>query len=492
MDQHQISKKGTKLKLKNKESSADTEDIEIIEIKNENLDDAVKELYAVLGSAAKNPYKALKDMPDDLSDTEKVFPVGTKESYEDKKKNFHEEISPYEKKRREILEMFPSVHGVSLSSINVEASELIPRSSIPTKKTYEISLEALNYYSLYKDSPQEWQNNFQDRQAQNYRDRRGRGTRWRKRDTNQPWHQNDRESDSRNWRQDNSNFRPEWDRNSARNRDNGERKNDNRWDSGSGNSYQTERDRQWVNMNDRGVHSWSGGVGYGVESIGISSYGRREPERQQHDDNRWHNGSRNSFNSERDGRWENKDDRGMKSWCNGVNYGTESQGSSSYGRREPEWQHHDNRGNSGSRDRQWDISDDRGGKSWHVGVGSGMESHYSSSNRRSESEWQQHDDRWSQPSFSLQNNRPAYGDQHGKEFFNNISSESQSPYHEGNNSSVCFDASDKGAVDYSKPPKWKTRQRRRQRKEVGSYPSCLVRVSRLCLKYLLKKNQALC
>ncbi|XP_071551329.1 uncharacterized protein Tsen54 [Panulirus ornatus] len=475
LDQHQISKKGTKLKLKNKVSSADTqEDIEVIESKNENLEDAVKELYAVLGSAADNPYKPLKDVPEELINIESVE---RKESFEDKRKNVHEDISAYEKKRKEFLAMFPSVPGENSFSINVEASELLPKNSIPPKKTYEISLEALDYYSLYRDSSQDWQNNFQSRQTHNYRQRRGRGNSWKKRDTNQPWRQNDHESDSRTWRQDNSNFRPEWARDSARdsarNRDSGEGKNDSRWDNGSRSSFQAERDRHFDNMNDRRVNSWNDGTGYGKESIGESSYGRREPERQI-DDDRYHNGCRNPFNSERDRCWDNSDERGMKSWCGGVSYGTESQ-HSSYGRREPEWQQHDNRRYIGSgdssnfeRDKPWNISDDRGGTNWQGSAGFGMESQCSSSHRRREPEWQQHGDRWSHPSYPMQNNRPVYNDQQGSEFCNDLSSRSQ-----GRSG---FDASEKG-LDYSKAPDWKTRRRRQRRKEGGSYPSCLVRLN---------------
>ncbi|XP_053632086.2 uncharacterized protein Tsen54 [Cherax quadricarinatus] len=270
LDKHQLSKKGPKLNLKVKESSNNNQkNVKLDGTKEEFLDDAMKVFYATLGKTAENSCRLEKNEVVNLSDTEKLTSGRKKRSFEDKEKHKHEEeFSPYEKKRRELLDMLPTMFREKVKIVHVEQKELLPANSIPHKELYEINLEGLNYYSLYDDTPHRWQNN-SEKKFNNWKRKRNWGEeRWKKPNMHS-WQPHDNVSHSRNWQQDCDNFRSQWERESWKNKK--IRNNDN-----------YEREGQWDNSEDKGIMNRHD-RDYGRESQKFGHYERREQQWQQSD-----------------------------------------------------------------------------------------------------------------------------------------------------------------------------------------------------------------
>lgn len=291
----------------------------------------------------------------------------------------YKQPSSYEKRRQELLNMFPSMLNKSVVSVNVESAELLPKGCTPHKEIYEISKDVLDYYSLYvNDAEEEQYGNFHDKRKrgnESWHDR----NHWKQRGGNQSWRQNNSE-----WNNDNNRMRK------------GRRMNDDNW-----NSSNTNRDRRWDTFDDRRLRQ--AGVSGNFDREGYSSFsGRRQRDWQQHDD-----------------RW-----------------------SESYQDRQ-----NDGRMYSDHIDDDYDGS--RGGP------------------RRSRC-----DERLSQSSRSFQADRcpSSYEESHENDRF------ARSPSrHEGNGKKTSDDTETE-AINYNKMPDWKTRRRKFQRYQRASYPSCLVKV----------------
>ncbi|XP_045620886.1 uncharacterized protein Tsen54 [Procambarus clarkii] len=316
LDQHQVKKKGSKLKLKTSEKSADTEkNVNIDCTTNEFLDDEMKEFYATLGKTAENSCKLEKNLATNLTEKEKSSSHKKNKSSENKEKHVHKEKpSPYEIKRRDLLDMFPTMIGERVKTVYVEPREFLPPNCIPHKEIYEISLEALNYYCLYDDTSQTRQG-----QQQFNNHLKGKRNRWKNADSNETWQQRNDDSYSNRWRHDGDDFRQQWKRRNTSNYNDEVRSNDRYY----------EGDRQWNNNDDR-ARQWNN-----------NDRGRQW---NTNDDRGWQ-----WNNSDNRGRqWSNNDDRGMM--C--KDYDNNSQGVSNYGGREPPWQQHYKRTNPPPYDHQ--------------------------------------------------------------------------------------------------------------------------------------------
>lgn len=144
LDQHQTNKKGVKLKLGSEKDSPQDDP------HPQPVDAAMEELYASLGEAAVNPLSLGKDVPSSLV---KSTTITSKDKEENRKESSHcdiETLSPHEVRRRELIEMFPSMIGKDVMFVDVEPTELLPKNAVPSRNQYRISIEALEYYSVYE------------------------------------------------------------------------------------------------------------------------------------------------------------------------------------------------------------------------------------------------------------------------------------------------------------------------------------------------------
>lgn len=231
LDQHQVSRRGTKLKLgSNKASHSD--DSTQSASQSKPVDAALEELYACLGDAAVNPLTLEKNgagssvstVINSSKDKEKEYGKKTSQSS-------HETLSPHEIKRRELIDMFPTMAGSEDMCVDVEQVDLLPSNSIPSKKSYKISIEALEYFSIYEtrhhyhyqnqghknwNRKESW-NNSRDARWDSY----GRHSNWqsrddsyhsygykeRERDRDNRWQHSRSQRDSHAWREDRSGWR---------------------------------------------------------------------------------------------------------------------------------------------------------------------------------------------------------------------------------------------------------------------------------------------
>ncbi|XP_068211485.1 uncharacterized protein [Palaemon carinicauda] len=164
LDQHQVKKNKKKLKLK-AESSMETsqekvkdvqllpqkseKDDEVVELVGPNLDAALKDFYSVLGDEVSFISETNKN--DDVREVSKADCSSDKVSKVCEVVDLSEDMDDYERKRREYLDMFPCMLGMTSQIIYAEESDLFPENSKPVKEVYKISLEILNYYSRYLD-----------------------------------------------------------------------------------------------------------------------------------------------------------------------------------------------------------------------------------------------------------------------------------------------------------------------------------------------------
>ncbi|XP_042224256.1 tRNA-splicing endonuclease subunit Sen54-like isoform X2 [Homarus americanus] len=263
IDRHQVSKKGVKLKLKGKNKSNEAQRNKgKINTKNEALDEVMKEFYDILG-----PSTGSSSTPH-ATDTKKENSNKAKGDSKTVKEHIpEEEFTPYEKKRRELLDMLPTMQGEKIMSVSVEPKQFLPKNSIPIKPIYQISLEALNYYSLYDTTPQ------------NVYNRREKYDNWNRK--GEPWckegnkkYQDNRahwtgacESDCTDWRKENAQFSVQWNKGCERDRE--KRRYRVRWDN--------NRDVKRRQYNRDG---WM----YGREQRGEDNLGWREQHWRHHDD----------------------------------------------------------------------------------------------------------------------------------------------------------------------------------------------------------------
>lgn len=152
LDQHQATRKTAKLQLKAKMNKAETkEDVNCDSSNQEGMDDALAEFYASLDGATPSS----SESKDNDQGIERVSHNEKGSSQKKRERTDSSELSEYEHKRRTFLGLFPNVEGKRIMNVSVESSDLLPANSIPHKDCYEISLEALNYYSKYDDSSYE-------------------------------------------------------------------------------------------------------------------------------------------------------------------------------------------------------------------------------------------------------------------------------------------------------------------------------------------------
>lgn len=211
LDQHQTGKKGAKLKLgSDKDSPQDAP-------QPQPVDDALEELYACLGEAAVNPLTVGKNETNSNVKSSTVKPedkeVIKKSSQPDK-----EALSPHEIRRRELIEMFPTMINRDVMLVDVEPVELLPKNSVPSKNRYKISIEGLEYYSVYETRHHyHYQGNSQRHRNWNKQDawNRSRNGRWGSDSERSNWwsrdgsfcQENYRDRDNR-WQQ---HSQPHWD-----------------------------------------------------------------------------------------------------------------------------------------------------------------------------------------------------------------------------------------------------------------------------------------
>lgn len=151
LDQHQATRKTAKLQLKAKMNKAETKDVNCDSSNKEGMDDALAEFYASLDGAT----PCSSESKDNDQETEKLSHNEKATSQKKRERTDSSELSEYDHKRRSFLGLFPNVVGKRIMNVSVESSELLPANSKPHKDCYEISLEALNYYSKYDDSSYE-------------------------------------------------------------------------------------------------------------------------------------------------------------------------------------------------------------------------------------------------------------------------------------------------------------------------------------------------
>ncbi|KAK7017529.1 hypothetical protein SK128_010349, partial [Halocaridina rubra] len=165
LDQHQAKKKKNKLKLKSDndevleivyESTAKGDSKKVIpscgkELINleasSDMDNALSDFYKTLGNEAKPP-PGMHEKPSNIFDITHP-PILNKE--ENRTTHADDKSDLYEKKKKEYLDMFPSMLGTRVQIIHVEDTSLYPKDSVPSKKVYRVNLDILNYFSKYKD-----------------------------------------------------------------------------------------------------------------------------------------------------------------------------------------------------------------------------------------------------------------------------------------------------------------------------------------------------
>ncbi|XP_042881090.1 uncharacterized protein LOC122258885 isoform X2 [Penaeus japonicus] len=247
LDQHQATRKTAKLQLKDKTNKVETkEDIKCDSSNREGMDDALAEFYASLDGATSDSSEA----KDDNQGIDKVSHNENATSQKKRGRTNSSEHNEYEHKRRTFLGLFPNVVGKSIMNVLVESSELLPANSMPIKDSYEISLEALNYYSKYDDTSHESDRFYNSSSRHNERG-------------NRLYHQSRREDDWRygrdnsRWNRDRSTSqgRRDW---SSNQRHNG---NGNDWHTDSSgipmawrdspDYHQSKRNRDWHQHDDR-------------------------------------------------------------------------------------------------------------------------------------------------------------------------------------------------------------------------------------------------
>lgn len=143
LDQYQANKKGVKLKLESDKDSPQEYS------HSQPVDTVMEELYASLGEAAVNPLTLGKAESSFLVKSTTISSKD-KEGREKASQCDTETLSPHEVRRRELIEMFPTMIGKDIMYVDVEPAELLPMNAVPSRNQYRISIEALEYYSVYE------------------------------------------------------------------------------------------------------------------------------------------------------------------------------------------------------------------------------------------------------------------------------------------------------------------------------------------------------
>lgn len=264
LDQHQTSKKGVKLKLGSDKDSPQHAP------QSQPVDAAMEELYACLGEAAVNPLTVGKD--------EVISPVkSTTITAEDKEGRKmastcdKEVLNQHEVQRRELIEMFPSMIGHDVMFVDVESAELLPKNSIPSRNRYRISIEALEYYSIYETRHQyHYQGNIQRHRNWNKQDpwNRSRNGRWGSDSERSNWRSRDDYCERGNrWQQYSQ---PQWDSHGRWREERSDRwgsANDSNWrHHGDSNSDEGYRDRHGDSGHSKEFSDWHGDYGDSYQS----------------------------------------------------------------------------------------------------------------------------------------------------------------------------------------------------------------------------------
>ena len=233
IDQHQISRKGTKLKLESNKAVL-TDNATQSALQSKPVDAAMEELYACLGDAAVNPLTLENDAASSSVNETTVRSKGkVKETGKKASQSSPETPSAHEIRRRELIQMFPTMSGTDSMNVDVESVDFFPNNAIPSKKSYRISIEALEYYSVY------------DTQHHYHYENQG----------HRNWNRNDSWNPSRNARWGSNTDDSNW-----RSRDNsyssyGFRERDNRWQQSrsqrdSHAMWREDRNGRWDTPND--------------------------------------------------------------------------------------------------------------------------------------------------------------------------------------------------------------------------------------------------
>lgn len=265
LDQHQTSKKGVKLKLGSDNDSPQNAP------QSQPVDAALEELYACLGDAAVNPLMVGKD---EVSSSVKSTTITAEDKKESRKKASNcdkEALSPHEVRRRELIEMFPTMSGQDVMFVDVEPAELLPKNSVPSRNRYKISIEALEYYSVYDTRHHyHYQGNIQRHRNWNKQDQwnRSRNGRWGSDSERPNWRSRDDYSERGNrWQQ---HSQPQWDSHDRRREERSDRwgpANDSNWRHHSNsNSDMGYRDRHGDSGHSKEFSDWHGDYGDSYQS----------------------------------------------------------------------------------------------------------------------------------------------------------------------------------------------------------------------------------
>lgn len=265
LDQLQTSKKGVKLKL------GSDKDLPQNAPQSQPVDAAMEELYACLGDAAVNPLTVRKD---EVSSSDKSTTIIAEDKVEGRKKASNcdkEALSPYEVRRRQLIEMFPTMIGQDVMFVDVEPAELLPKNSVPSRNRYKISIEALEYYSVYDTRHHyHYQGNTQRHRNWNKQDpwNSSRNGRWGSDSERPNWRSRDDYSERGNrWQQ---HSQPQWDSHDRWREERSDRwgpSNDSNWRHHSNsNSDMGYRDRHGDSGHSKEFSDWHGDYGDSYQS----------------------------------------------------------------------------------------------------------------------------------------------------------------------------------------------------------------------------------
>ena len=123
LDQHQEKNKKSKRKHKQDLVSSNTDD------KTQDMDCALSDFYASI-----NEYKETENNDEQLMNDVQL-----------------PSLNDFEIKKRELIDMIPSFIDKKTFDIRVPDHDLLPTNSIPHKESYTITMDKLNFYSLYLD-----------------------------------------------------------------------------------------------------------------------------------------------------------------------------------------------------------------------------------------------------------------------------------------------------------------------------------------------------
>lgn len=229
--------KGVKLKLESDKGSP--QDVP----QSQSVDVALEELYACLGEAAVNPLTVGKN---EVSSLVKSTTDTSKEKEGKRKASHHDQetLSPHEIRRRELIEMFPTMIGEDVMHVDVESTELLPPNAVPSRNKYRISIEALEYYSVYEtrhhyhyQSNNQRHRNWNKPEAWNH----SRNGRWGSGSDRPHWQSRDDSYPPERYRDRGSRWqehpRSQWD-----SRDRWREERSERWDSGNDSSWRHHSD----------------------------------------------------------------------------------------------------------------------------------------------------------------------------------------------------------------------------------------------------------